>query len=256
MAFPTGLTSEWNFEGNAVDSAGAFDLTLNGGATYVPGKIGRGLNLAAASSQYATAGAYAPLRNISKFSIEMWWKPTTLVDFKTLLGWQTGTTASERIVIFTSGAGLSENNELGCSVSSGAEYNAWTNAIDPLVVGSWTQIVIVFDGTVTSGDLAVQNAGRLALFSNGVQRVLSYTALATVPTATSNSANHPLAIGRAGTDTTYPNGVADIVRIAAGVKWTPSDVARLYSNGRGLFEQFNPIKNPVRNPIQNPIQFA
>jgi hypothetical protein len=202
--------------------------------------------------------AYPPLRNLSKFSLEMWWNPVSaLADFKTLLGWQTGATTDERIVIFTSGSGLSENNELGCSVSSGTAYNAWTNGIDPLVVGAWTQIVIVFDGTVVSGDLAVQNAGRLALFSNGVQRELSYTALATVPTATSNTANHPLAVGRAGTGTDYPNGVADMVRIWPNVKLTTANVAYLYNSGLGkrLSDSLSPLNNPITSPINNPLRY-
>jgi hypothetical protein len=234
MSFPVGASNAWEFEGNTVDVIGGVVLTSSGGVTNPAGRTGLGLGLAAASSQYAQVASYATLRNLSKFSIEMWWKPTTLADFKTLFGWQTGAATDERIVIFTSGAGLSENNELGCSVSSGTAYNAWTNGIDPLVADAWTQIVVVFDGTVVSGDLAVQNAGRLAMFTGGTQRELSYTALATVPTTTSNTANHPLAVGRAGTGTDYPNGVADMVRIWPNVTLTSANVTYLWNGGAGV----------------------
>jgi hypothetical protein len=260
MAIPTGLASAWDFEGTTTDSIGGIVLTSSGGVTNPAGRIGLGLGLAAASNQYAQVASYAPLRNLSKFSIEMWWKPlSALADFKTLLGWQTGATASERIVIFSSGAGLSDNSELGCSVSTGAEYNAWTNDIDALVVGAWTQVVVVFDGTVTSGDLAVQNAGRLALFSNGTQRVLSYTALATVPTATSNAANHPLGVGRAGNGSAHPNGVADMVRIWPNVKLTSAQVSYLYNSGNGRSlgrggTAFTPAYSPTFSPAYSPTE--
>jgi hypothetical protein len=225
------IASAWEFDNNYGDSRGIYDLTPSGSPTFVAGLRGLGLNLVGASSQHAAVAAYPPLRNLSRFSVELAWKPAALSDFRTLFGWQTGATASERVVIFNSGAGLSDNNELGCSVSTGVEYNAWVNADNDLTIGSWTHIVMTFNGTFVSGDVAVQNANRLALYANGVQRVLAFTGGATVPTTTSNSADHPLAIGRAGTGTSYPTGVFDICRIWTGVTLTAGNVTTLYNSG-------------------------
>src|SRR5688572_12689100 len=102
MSFPSGLVSEWMFNGSFNDSVGGYNLTGFNSPTFPTGKIGQGLGLATASSQYAAVAAYPPLRNVSKFSLEIWIHLlSALTDFQTLIGWQTAALTGHRVALAT-----------------------------------------------------------------------------------------------------------------------------------------------------------
>ena len=72
---PLDMRAYWTFDVDGTDSVGGNDLTLNGGATIVPGRLGQGLDVTnSASDGYALAAASEDLDVDYQFSMAMWLK--------------------------------------------------------------------------------------------------------------------------------------------------------------------------------------
>jgi hypothetical protein len=83
-----GLVSWWQSEGNGLDSFGANNATLRGGATYTAGEVGQAFSFNG-SSAYAYMPASSSL-NVGEgggFSIVAWVKPTTATGIRPIFEW-------------------------------------------------------------------------------------------------------------------------------------------------------------------------
>jgi hypothetical protein len=130
---PTGLVSWWTGNGNALDSAGGNNGTLQGGATYTNGLVGQAFSLNGTSSYVSTSQM---VTNPQNFSLAMWFKTTT-THGGVLLGYgnsQTGTSANYDRHIYMDNAGelhFGTYNSGVQVVSSSTSYNdgAWHYAV-------------------------------------------------------------------------------------------------------------------------------
>ncbi len=147
----------WRLESNFNDSAPyGYNLSANGSPSHVTGKFGNGVDLEAASNQYATlARASCPnLRIAGSQTWGAWIKPETLTSYQ--------------YVMSTSNGDGSNNAGLQVSVDSGniayftipglttnTQVNSGTLVLEN---GKWAFIVGVYDSV----------AGKLRIYVNGV----------------------------------------------------------------------------------------
>jgi hypothetical protein len=71
---PSGLVNWWPGEGNAVDSVGGNNGTLEGGVTYTNGDVGQAFNFDGASGFISTASL---ITNPQTFTLSLWFRTTT-----------------------------------------------------------------------------------------------------------------------------------------------------------------------------------
>lgn len=135
---------------------------------------------------------------VNSFSLSLWYKPTTLATNQIIFSKWNGST-QDTYLVRTNATNSDELNIYTASglTDTGSNYATTTNL--DLVNGTWTHIVIAYDGTQAA-------ASRLKLYANGVAKTLTVTGTipTTLPTSTSSTT-----IGGNSTMGQYSNGTMD-----------------------------------------------
>lgn len=141
------LVAHWSFDEvsgtTAQDSAGSFNGTLSGGATFVTGGIaGNALSLDGASSSFVNMGASLPGFTSGNFSLVAWVKTTTTASSSSPVSKHESGSFNGYMFILNSSDGYGTANKAFFydSTSPGGEPISTTTVND----GSWHQLAGVF----------------------------------------------------------------------------------------------------------------
>jgi hypothetical protein len=213
--------AEWKLDENtgssAKDTSGnGNNGTLTSSPTWTRGKIGAGLNLTAASSQYVSAADSSTLDNGGAMTIEVWIKPTaTSLDgnYHDILG--KGDSGAANIDYALS---LLAADKLSFYWGSAASYEDWQiTGTSVFTANQWHHVVATRNSALNA----------VYFYVNGVKYTASNTAIDIAP---SNS-THGFSIGRPGEYVgQYFDGVIDNVRL---YNYERSDAQILWSYNRG-----------------------
>ena len=201
------------------DSSGRGNNGTATGTTIVDGKLGKARSFNG-SSDYASIPNNSSLNTTSQMTVEYWMKPADLSSqHEQIARWNYQVDGSWGIA---TGSPMA-NNELGAFImtsptDAGNTYGKTTDA--QLQTNNWYHISMVFDGSGSD------NANRLKIFVNGVQKNLTFTG--TIP-ATLLVPAQPLYIGRLqGSTPLYFSGLIDEVKIS-NIALTPEQIKADYS---------------------------
>lgn len=129
---PAILIHHWEFEGDATDSVGTHDGTLNGGAGYAEGRFGDALNTTGGGALMLTASLPA-----TDFTATCWIKPTELTATRHIIGTRSGSTAGAMLRL-TGGVP---------TVTLQSESTVQLAATAPVPAGEWTHLAYTVDST-------------------------------------------------------------------------------------------------------------
>lgn len=159
FAFPSDYLSHWDFNGNALDSAGNYDGVANG-ISYGSGILGQAALFN--GSGFVNFGDISELNSASEFTIVGWIKDADQDGTKTLFNKDNGINDD----IFSSTFLSDLYFEVG---NSGNSYSYWDGYSSLIPENVWTHVAFVFDGN------AATNAQKAKLYSNGVQQPLTFS---------------------------------------------------------------------------------
>jgi hypothetical protein len=168
---PAGLVSWWQAEGNAADTVGTNNGTLEGGVTYAAGEVGEAFSFDG-STGYVLVPDSSSLRFTSQLTLEAWINPnsTNPVNDEAILGKTAG-------AIDNSGYQLSLSKNL-LVANLGVSGQIWpaeqVKCAVPIVPGTWCHVAFTYD----------QSA--MTLYFNG--QPVATNIIGPVPIATSGSA--------------------------------------------------------------------
>jgi hypothetical protein len=217
------LTHHWLADGDAIDSAGSNDGTLQGGAAFAAGHEGQAFDFDGVDD-YVDAGPVPEINGQSYLTIAFWVNFDSLHLFSGIVSKRLDDT--NRV-----GVSLDTNHrhgidEAGLLIGNGENSFGYTNA-NVAKIGEWHHWAMVFDGTQEG------NADRLKFYYDGVQLPLAY--FGTIPATTPvNAAN--FLIGKEDLSFRELDGRVDDVRLyntalsaaeIAAIIGTPSNNARL-----------------------------
>jgi len=138
---PNGLVSWWRGEGNATDTQGRNNGTLQGSATYIPGLVGQAFNFDNATVQYVSVPSSSFLNIYGTHSVSFWVKLTTLPPtgkaYYVVSKW---TNAAEHKQININADGKVFYYLFGTTAGSGVTSTA------ALQTGVWTHVAATYDG--------------------------------------------------------------------------------------------------------------
>jgi len=212
------LVSHWTFDESsgttATDSAGAFNGTLSGGATFVPGGIsGNAISLAEISNSLVNMGTSFPGFTTGDFSIMTWVKTTSTDPDTIVVGKHEGGQFAGYFI------GVNQNNVYGApnkgwfySASSAGNGPTSTTTVND---GAWRQIV----GVYTAGSTALIYVDGAPLEDSKTANVM-------------NANTAPFLIGgfsQSGNPTATYTGLVDDVQVYSHAL-TSSDVQFLFAN--------------------------
>lgn len=176
----SGLAGYWKMDdgsgGNAADaSTNGNTGILNGDTTWGTGQIAGAASFDG-TGDYIDVGDMPSAEGKSQLTMSAWVKPNALGDYKPFFTKQQDLNNDMSLL---SGATGDISQSAVIFVVRNASNSYGTTSAGQLVVGTWTHIVGVFDGTQTG------NASRLKIYINGVQQTLTFTG--TVPATTPSS---------------------------------------------------------------------
>jgi hypothetical protein len=139
----SGLESWWKAEGNANDSAGSNNGTLNGGVTYATGKAGQAFSFDGADD-YVQTDYNFPFA--SDFTVAAWVKPHRMGDLEFIVGTEDGFGASCGGWSITWNVPAS-SGKFGFTGGCGGGEN-WTGSstAKSYAVDQWHHVVGLFEG--------------------------------------------------------------------------------------------------------------
>jgi len=221
----SGLVGYWTFDGadvsgtSATDRSGAGNTgTLTNGPIRGIGKIGQALSFDGIND-YVDVGDMASLEGVSQVTLSTWVKPSSLsAIYLGLISKQSSLTSDMSLI--SGGPDLGDSSHVAFVMRNGSDSYGYT--IDPgnLVVGQWTHVVGIFDGSGSD------NSRRLSIYVNGNKRELTFSG--TIPTTTpANSTN--MTLGLSGSY--YFSGTIDESRTYSRAL-SLSEVRALYNQGR------------------------
>lgn len=131
----TGLVACYEFEGNAKDGSGnGLDATTTN-VTFVPGKVGQAMQVAADSS--AIVNANDLFDNVSRFTIEAWIRPST-------------SPGSGGSYILAVGIGywlaINSDGTLVCVMFKSGLATGRVTTTTTVTIGQWTHVACTYDG--------------------------------------------------------------------------------------------------------------
>jgi nitrogen fixation protein len=147
VAPPSGLVGWWMGEGDAFDSFGTNNGTLQNGVGFVSGEVGQAFNLNG-TSQYVDVPSSASLNPTTSMSVEAWIYPRLPLD----------SVAAPIIKKAGEGSGQWDGYTLEFAGTSGVIFSAYVNggrqwvvtALAPVPMSQWSHVVGVYDGTGAS----------------------------------------------------------------------------------------------------------
>lgn len=224
MSLLTNLELYAKYDDDLTDASGnGRDGTGTGSPTYTTGKINNGVVLNG-SSQYVTHTTGVPIASVSKFSVSVWFRPTSLGSYEVLFN-EGGGTNTQRTMLSLGGAGMGNSSSLGATVANGSNTYGYT-ATGKISTATWYHAVMVFDGTQT-GD-----ANRLKLYLDGAQETLTFVGSG-IPSTTYNTAADNFHVGTVSGSSFYFDGRIDELGVWSR-DLSSAEVTELYNSGSGL----------------------
>ena len=152
VAAPAGLVSWWRGEGNATDTQGVNNGTLNGGVTFVTGKVGQAFSFDGSTAQYVSIPSSASLNIFGTHTVAFWVKPNALPtsgkNYQLVSKWTNG---YEHKQVSINANGTVSYFLYGTTAGSGVTS---TTALTP---GVWCHVAATYDGA------------NMKIYINGVQ---------------------------------------------------------------------------------------
>jgi hypothetical protein len=222
---PAGAISAWQGEGNAQDSVGGNNGTLQGGVTYAPGEVGLAFRLGTSGSVRVPDSPSLDLT--SAMTMEAWINPATLAfsgNYGTVV-------AKSRFPVRNYGFWVYADGSLHLSyVNSGGVNVNFSSAPGLIRVGVFTHVAGVIDTA----------AGVMQIYVNGQMVAFRGTAGPMVPNT------EPLTIGTS-EGSAYLTGLIDEVAIYnRGL--SAAEVRDIYLNGSaGKFQTISPSAGGTAN---------
>jgi hypothetical protein len=153
---PTNLVSWWQGENNALDALGVNPGTLQGGVTFVTGKVGQAFSFDG-STGYVDVPASTSLNvgSGSGFTIEAWVRPTSIYYAQPLFEWSTGGDTEVYLWLSGSSAGSLDAN----IVDPYYDNNYISSASAALDTNDFQHVALTYD----------ESSGIACLYVDGVQ---------------------------------------------------------------------------------------
>jgi hypothetical protein len=213
--------AEWKLDENTGSTANDTSTngnvgTLTGAPTWTRGKIGAGLNLTAASSQYVSAADSSSLDNVGAMTIEAWIKPTaTSLDgnYHDILGKGDALSANMEYSL-----SLIDADTLSFYWANAASYEDWQlSGTSLFTANQWYHIVATRNSALDT----------VYIYVNGVKYTPTNVGTNVTPVASTDA----FAIGRTGAyNGQYFDGAVDNVKLY-NYERTPAQAAWSYNRG-------------------------
>jgi hypothetical protein len=182
---PGGAVAWWQAESNALDAVGPHDGTLQNGASFGVGRVGRAFSFDGVGAAVSVSDA-PDLRFTSQFTLEAWVNPTNVSNNPMILSKFNGPNSSYELH-------LQPDGSLRANISGdGTTYDALTSGVTFLAAGGWSHVATTF------------NSGAWKLFINGVEVASKTSFVSTLFAGTAN-----LMIGRDAGPTHFFSGLID-----------------------------------------------
>lgn len=211
----TGLISFWEFQNTSWLDATATGntLTANAAPTSVAGLVGNAVSFVAASSQFLSHVNNASLQiGGGSFSVQAWINPTSVTGQGTIASKSDGGFANKEWWL---GTNFTTSNVWSWNLYDTTSGNQLCNSTVTAVTGSWTHLVITWDGTTQK--IYVNNA------SPGTN----------VPALPGLNTTSSFMIGKNGDSGAFFDGLEDQFGIWSRAL-TSAEVTQLYNGGAGL----------------------
>ncbi len=209
----TSLVGHWTFDGPDLTTATATDKSGSGnhaalysGPTPLAGKLGQGLNFSSAAFQYLAVSPSGSINDISKRTVSVWVKPSSLPGNAFLLSkasWYVQIQASGSLMVYEDFSGTD---------------GYWTSGAAVVPLGQWTHVAVTYD-TGSAGNVPV-------IYVNGLPVAVS----ALFSPTNSHRTDSSYAITMAGISSPL-DGALDDVRIYNRIL-TADEIADLYGASR------------------------
>ena len=157
---PAGIVGWWKAEGNALDSAGSHDGTLEGGAAYAPGEVGQAFSLDGVTGCVEIPDA--PALDLASFTLEAWVRLDSVSGVRVVFAKPVGTGTYDSYTMWLNAGVL---NAQACNVNG---CDPQLTAPATLAASTWHHMAYTFDGT----------AEQQVLYLDGSQVASSATTLA------------------------------------------------------------------------------
>ena len=148
---PSGLVSWWKGEGNAIDSFGTNNGTLENGATFASGKVGQAFSFNGNSSVSVPNNASL---NPQTFTIAGWVNPAALdnaSDVDIIVNKEADNPSTQYEIGISKGTGSIPRGNFAFALGGigglPGEGSGWTNGGGSVPINTWTFVTLTFDGT-------------------------------------------------------------------------------------------------------------
>jgi len=214
-----GLQGYWNADNNPNDSKGTYNGVLTNGATYGTGIINNGFSFDGVND-LVNMGDVLDIR-LDSWTYNMWVKPTVVGSLVMLLGKATPLFNVQRWWIMLNAGGKVQ----------------FLLQKDGGIMPTFTGNTTIVAGIETMISVVVNRNGPVKIYVNGVEEIISVSAIATNNITSFNTfdfnTTYDLAFG-AFYNSHYPyNGIIDEISIFKAIK-TQSEITELYNGGEGL----------------------
>jgi hypothetical protein len=152
---PAGAVSAWQGEGDALDSVGGNDGSLQGDITFAPGEVGQAFSFNGTNG-YVSVPDSPSLQFSSAVTLEAWINPATLTagNFGTIM-------AKSNFPVRNFGLWVNGDGSLHLSYINGSGFNiSFSTAPDLIPVGVFTHVAGIID--TTAGVMQIYVNGQLA----------------------------------------------------------------------------------------------
>jgi hypothetical protein len=222
-----GRAAHWKFDDatglTAADSSGNANTgTLQLGPTWVPGKIGTGLNFDGSPTggdDKVNAGNGPAVNNLGAMTVAAWINVETVGEAGNpgrIVHKATGTAPVNGWQFCTQGS-----NQIGFAVDYDGTDLVRTSAADAITLGSWHHVVVTWDGT--------NNATNVLMYVDGTA-VGSYAATTNASGNRVNDSGASIYLGNEPNSTRTLDGVLDDVRVYNRVL-SPAEIKAIHRAG-------------------------
>ncbi|MFD1933365.1 MULTISPECIES: LamG-like jellyroll fold domain-containing protein [Nonomuraea] len=142
------------------DSSGNGNSGTMSGASWVPGKYGRGLSFSGLSESWVTVGASDSLKLSQGMTLSAWVNPTDLSSYRTVA--MKDHTAGSAYGLYASNG----EKPSAWMLSGGASEHHIVNGGSTLPLNSWSHLAVTYDGAISRLYVNGLEAGQLTMSGN------------------------------------------------------------------------------------------
>ena len=215
---PSGLVAWWQGEGNANDSIGANNGSINGGVAYTNGELGQAFSLDGTSGFVSVpAGSSLDVGLSNGFTIEGWVNPTTTATQRPILEWTTGGNIGVHFWISADNyGGLKVGSLYANLVDTGGGYHSFSSGAGLLFTNQFQHVALTYD----------KSSGTGRLYLNGL--VVTQQNLGVFTPETSLNLN----LGTRPGTTYFWSGLLDEISLYSRAL-SSNEIAGIYNSGSG-----------------------